>query len=152
MAASSNTSIAADPVRQFSVLIDNRVGRLSDLITNLQYGGAHVMALNVIDTSDTAIVRFVIDDNALARELMIKHGFSFHETEVLAVELSTEADLTGVLAGLLEAEVNLHYTYSFLKRPEGRCGLVLHVEDPEVAAQSLNHRGFRVLTQHDIAR
>ena len=53
---------------------------------------------------------------------------------------------------LLEAEVNIHYIYSFIKRPQGKAAFALNVEDPEVAAQALNHRSIRVLTQHDISR
>lgn len=152
MAASHSTSIAADPVKQFSVFAENRVGRLSDLIVLLQSNDVHVMAITVIDTIDTAIVRLVVDDPDKARDLMAQHGFAFHETEIVAVEIQAESDLKGVLAALLEAEVNIHYVYSFIKRPEGRSGLVLNVEDSDIASQSLNHRGFKVLTQRDIAR
>jgi hypothetical protein len=152
MAAASSTSIAADPVRQFSVFSENRVGRLNDLIVLLQKNEVHVMAITVIDTIDTAIMRLIVDDADKARRLFREHGFPYHETEILAVEINDESDLKNVLAALLEAEVNIHYVYSFIKRPEGKSALVLNVEDTDVAAQSLNHRGFKVLTQHDIAR
>lgn len=145
-------SIAADPVRQFSVFTPNRVGRLNDLIAHLQQNQVHVMAITVLDTIDTAIVRLVVDDPDCARRLLTQAGLPFHEAEILAVEMATQADLQGVLAALLEAEVNIHYVYSFIQRPEGRAGLVLNIEDPEVAAQALHHRGFKVLTQRDIAR
>lgn len=149
---SPSTSIAADPVRQFSVFTENRVGRLSDLIARLQANAVHVMAITVLDTIDSAIIRLVLDDPDKARELLVEGGFAFHETEILAVEIAAEADLKGVLAALLEAEVNIHYVYSFIKRPEGKSALVINVEDTEIASQSLNHRGFKVLSQRDIAR
>ena len=149
---SPSTSIAADPVRQFSVFTENRVGRLSDLIARLQANDVHVMAITVLDTIDSAIIRLVLDDPDKARELLVEGGFAFHETEILAVEITAEADLKGVLAALLEAEVNIHYVYSFIKRPEGKSALVINVEDTEIASQSLNHRGFKVLNQRDIAR
>ncbi len=149
---SPSTSIAADPVRQFSVFTENRVGRLSDLIARLQANAVHVMAITVLDTIDSAIIRLVLDDPDKARELLVEGGFAFHETEILAVEITAEADLKGVLAALLEAEVNIHYVYSFIKRPEGKSALVINVEDTEIASQSLNHRGFKVLNQRDIAR
>ena len=144
--------IAADPVRQFSVFTENRVGRLHDLISMLQGADVHVMALTVLDTIDSAIIRFIVDDQDRAKELMTKQVFPYHETEVVAVEITSEADIGGLLRALLEAEVNLHYIYSFIKRPEGRAAVVLNVEDPEVAAQSVNHRGYKVLSQHDISR
>lgn len=149
---SNATKVAADPVKQFSVFTENRVGRLSDLTTLLKANDVHIMALTVLDFTDTTILRLVVDDNDKARELMVNNDFPYTECDVVAVEINDEADLKEVLAALLEAEINIHYVYSFIKRPEGRAALVLKIEDPDVATQSLNNHGFRVLTQSDIAR
>lgn len=146
------TAIALDPVKQFSVFAENRVGRLYDLATVFQAHGVHLMALTVLDTTDSAILRIIVDDTDRARELMINNDFPFTETTVLVVELEGEHRVKAVLGALLEAELNIHYVYSFLLRPQGRTGLALHVEDIDVAAQALNHSGFRILTQADIAR
>jgi hypothetical protein len=146
------TKAATDPVKQFSVFTENRVGRLSDLTSLFKANDVHVVALTVLDFTDTTILRFVVDDNDKARELMVNNDFPYTECDVVAVEIGDEADLKEVLAALLEAEINIHYVYSFIKRPEGRSALVLNIEDPDVAAQSLNTHGFKVLTQSDIAR
>lgn len=143
---------ATDPVKQFSVFAENRVGRLYDLTALFKTSNVHIMALTVLDTTDSSILRLVVDDPDKARELMINNDFPYTECDVLAVEIADEGDLKGVLAALLEAEINIHYVYSFIKRPEGRAALVLSIEDADVAAQSLNSRGFKVLTQRDIAR
>ena len=71
---------------------------------------------------------------------------------LLAVEVSGDVNLKHVLAALLEAEINIHYVYAFTRRPEGRTAFALHVEDGEIGAQALGHRGFKVLTQRDISR
>ena len=71
---------------------------------------------------------------------------------MLAVEINDESELKGVLAALYEAEINVHYVYSFIKRPEGKSALAINAEDSDVAAQALTQRGFRALTQSDIAR
>ena len=149
---SQATKAATDPVKQFSVFTENRVGRLSDLTSLFKANDVHVVALTVLDFTDTTILRFVVDDNDKARELMVNNDFPYTECDVVAVEINDEADLKEVLAALLEAEINIHYVYSFIKRPEGRSALVLNIEDPDVAAQSLNNHGFKVLTQSDIAR
>ena len=60
--------------------------------------------------------------------------------------------INGVLSALLEAEINIHYIYSFIKRPEGKSALAINTEDSDVAAQALSKRGYRVLTQRDISR
>lgn len=152
MAEESSTAVATDPVKQFSVFAENRVGRLHDFTALLKAHNVHVMAMSVLDTTDSAIVRVVVDDPEKARELMISNDFPYAETEILAVEIVDESDLKGVLSALLEAEINIHYLYSFIKRPEGKSALAVNAEDIDIAAQSLNRRGYRVLTQRDISR
>lgn len=151
MAAQISTS-PNDPVKQFSVFAENRVGRLYDLTALLKQHNVHIMAITVLDTTDSAIVRFIVDDPDRAEELLINNDFPYVVCDVLGVEITDESQLQGVLAALLEAEINIHYVYSFIKRPDGRCALAINAEDGDVAAQSLNKRGFRVLTQRDISR
>ena len=151
MAAQTSTS-PNDPVKQFSVFAENRVGRLYDLTGLLKANDVHVMAVTVLDTTDSAIVRVIVDDPGKARELMVNNDYPYTECNVLAVEMNDESELKGVLDALFEAEINVHYVYSFIKRPDGKAALALNVEDADVAAQALNHRGFKVLTQRDISR
>lgn len=139
-------------MKQFSVFCENRVGRLYDLTALLKDNNVHVMAITVLDTTDSAIVRLIVDDPDKARELMINNDFPYTECDVLAVEITDESELKGVLAALFEAEINVHYVYSFMKRPEGKSALAINAEDSDVASQSLTQRGFRALTQRDIAR
>ncbi len=150
--ASRATSIASDPVKQFSVFAENRVGRLYDLTALLKSHNVHIMALTTLDTTDSTILRLIVDDPDKARELMINNDFAYSECDVLAVELTDESELNGVLAALFEAEINIHYIYSFIKRPEGKSGLAMNIEDADVAAQCLGNHGFKVLTQRDISR
>lgn len=147
-----STTTSSDPVKQFSVFAENRVGRLHDLTALLKANNVHIIALTVLDTTDSAIVRLIVDDPEKARELMINNDFPFGESDVLAVEINDESDLKQVLTALLVAEINIHYVYSFLKRPGDRTALALNVEDTDVAAQSLGLHGFKVLTQRDISR
>ena len=144
--------VAADPVKQFSVFIENRVGRLHDLVALLAKHNVHIMAMTTIDQTDTALDRFVVDDPDRARELMAAINFFFTECEVVAGEISNESQLSAVLGSLITVEVNIHYAYSFLMRPRGKSALVLSVEDNDLAASALNTRGFKVLTQRDISR
>ena len=146
------TAITRDPVKQFSVFAENRVGRLFDLTTVLQRHNVHLVALTVLDTTDSSIFRVVVDDPDRARELMINNDFPFTEVTVLAIELEGEHRVKNVLGALFEAEINIHYVYSFIQRPTGKSGLILSCEDSEVAAESLNRCGISVLTQADIAR
>ena len=150
--SAKTSSRSHDPVKQFSVFAENRVGRLHDLTSLLKQGEVHVMAITVLDTTDSSIVRLIVDDPDRARELMINNDFPYTESDVLAFEIDDESELKGVLSALLEAEINVHYIYSFIKRPMGKAALAINVEDPEVASQALEQRGFKALAQSDISR
>ena len=69
----------------------------------------------------------------------------------MAVGGEGEGRLKDLLHALLEAELNIHSVYPFLPRPGGESGLVIHIEDQEIAEQSLRQHQFRVLYQPDLA-
>jgi hypothetical protein len=148
----ARTSNAIDPVKQFSVFTENRVGRLYDLTSLLKKNNVHVMACTILDTTESTVIRLIVDDPDKARELFVNNDYAYTECEILAVEIDGESQFKDVLAALFEAEINIHYVYSFIKRPEGRAALAFHVEDSDEAARSLNNHGFKVLTQRDISR
>jgi len=142
-----------DEVKQFSVFMENKVGRLLDIVKMFSQASIHVVALSILDTSDAAIVRLVTDDPDKARVLFQEHGLAFTEVPLVVVELSSSAaDLKAVLTALLQAEVNVHSAYSLLTRPRGKAALALHVEDRECASAVLQANQFRMLTQRDISR
>jgi hypothetical protein len=151
MSAQTSTT-PHDPVKQFSVFAENRVGRLYDLTSLLKENNVHIMAITVLDTTDSSIIRVVVDDPDKARELMVSNDFPYGECNVMAVEVADESQLSQVLAALLEAEINIHYIYSFIKRPSDRTALAINAEDPDIASQALANRGFKVLQQSDISR
>ena len=152
MAAPTSKSLSGDPVTQFSIYAENRVGRLFDLATLFATHNVHIMAITTLDTTDSAIVRLIVDDPDRARELMVNNDFPYTESDILTVEIAETADLKTVLSILFEVEINIHYVYSFLKRPEGKSALALNIEDPDIAAQALAKRGIKVLSQRDISR
>lgn len=142
-----------DEVRQFSVFVENKVGRLLDIVKMFTQAQIHVVALSILDTADAAIVRLVTDDPDKARALFQEHGLAFTEVSLVVVELTSSAtDLQAVLTALLQAECNIHSSYSLLTRPRGKAALALHVEDSDVASSVLQASQFKLLTQRDISR
>lgn len=142
-----------EEVRQFSVFMENKVGRLLDIVKMFSQAQVHVVALSILDTADAAIVRLVTDDPDKARSMFHEHGLAFTEVTLLVVELSSSAaDLKAVLTALLQAECNIHSAYSLLTRPRGKAALALHVEDRDCATAVLQANQFRLLTQRDISR
>ena len=141
-----------DPVIQFSVFTPNRLGRLHDLTRLLGSHGVHVLALTVLDTTDSAIIRCAVDDPDRARRLLVENDFPFTESELLVVEIDSATDLPRLMAALLEAELNINYLYSFIPHPQGKSLVGLNMEDNEIAEQILRRHQFRTLKQTDISR
>jgi hypothetical protein len=141
-----------EPVLQFSVFADNKVGRLNELIQRFVQNDIHIMALSQLDSTECTIMRFIPDYPEVAKDLLRKYGYAFSESPILAVEIISEADIKYVTAALVEAEVNIHYLYSFIMRPNGKCAIAMNVEDNEFAATVLQARQIRCLTRGDIAR
>jgi len=151
MVTQTSKSRRADPVIQFSVFTPNRLGRLHDLIRLLNARSVHVLGLMVLDTTDSAIIRVVVDDPDRARELLVQEEFPFTESSLVVVEVNP-AELNRLMAALLEAELNINYLYSFIPQPQGKPVLGLSMEDNETAEQALRRHQFRTLKQGDISR
>ena len=137
---------------QFSVFTPNRLGRLHDLVKLLASHNVHVLALTIMDTTDSSIIRIVVDDSDKARDLLNEHGFPFTESRLVVVELSAATELSRLMSALLEAELNINYLYSFIPHPRGKSMLALSMDDNDVAEQVLRRHQFAVLKQSDISR
>lgn len=146
------TNPQRERVVQFSVFTPNRLGRLHDLVRMLAARGVTVLAMTLLDTTDSAIIRLVVDDPDQARSLLAGEKFPFAESRLVVVEVASPGDLTRLMAALLEAELNINYLYSFIPHPNGKSILGLSLEDNELAEQVLTRHQFRVLRQSDILR
>jgi hypothetical protein len=151
MSTASTTVMRPEPVTQFSVLTPNRLGRLHDLIASLNLHGVDVLAITVLDTTDSAVIRLVVDDPDRARDLLNRQSFPFTESRLVVVE-ANPTDLGRLMSVLLEAELNINYLYSFIPHPHGKSILALSLEDNELAEQALSRQHFRILRQADICR
>ena len=152
VAAKTTSGRHADAVIQFSIFTPNRLGRLRDLVSLLASRGVHVLALTVLDTTDSAIIRTVLDDPDKARDLLRENDFPFSESPLLAVEIASPDELNRLMAALLEAELNVNYLYSFIPHPAGKSIVGLSMEDNEMAEQILKRHQFAVLKRSDISR
>jgi hypothetical protein len=140
-------------VRQFSVFLPNKVGAMLDVVKLLNVHAIHVVALSVTESTDSAIARMIVSDPEGVEELFREHNIAFGVCDLMVVELREVAtQLIKMLAALLMAEVNVHFSYPLLTRPSGRAALAMYVDDAECATSVLIGEGFRLLTQSDISR
>lgn len=150
--ATAIKSPRASAVSQFSIFTPNRLGRLNELVKILGSHHVHVLALTVLDSTDSSIIRMVFDDPDKARDLLAQEGFAFTESPLVVVEVNSPEEINRLIAALLEAELNINYLYSFIPHPNGKSIVGLSMEDNEVAEQILRRHQFPILKQADISR
>jgi hypothetical protein len=140
-------------VRQFTIFLENRVGRLGMLVRTMEQHESKIVALSIEESADSALVRMICSEPDMSRDLLRKEGFSFGESELLAVELPSrrQQPLLAICSALLAAEINIHYAYPLLLRPRGPA-LALYVEDPTLAAQLLIRKGFTLIGESDLKK
>lgn len=147
------TTSARTPVRQLSVILDNRVGTLMALVRLLNEHHIEVLGLSLQESAEITLLRIVPSDPESAQTLFMERGISHTECPVIVVELHESAtNLNHCLGALLAAEVNIRQSYSLLARPNNWPLLALHVDDTEVGMDALHQAGFKVLTQGDLSR
>ena len=140
-------------VKQFSVFLPNKVGAMLDMVKLLNKQNTHVVALSVSESTDSAIARIVVSDPHRVEKLFREKNVPFGLCEVVVVEMREVAtQLVKLLAALVMAEVNVHFTYPLLIRPRGFAAIALHVDDTDCASSVLRGEGFRILSQSDISR
>ena len=85
MAAELSQQPDLGPVRQFSIFVENKVGRLNELVESLSGADVHIMALCLVDTTDSTIIRIVVDYPERAEQILDEHRFAHDDVPVLAL-------------------------------------------------------------------
>src|SRR6056300_949571 len=98
-----------DPIRQFVIYAEHKVGWLNDFISMLKEVDIHILAISVLDTTDSAVIRLIPNYPKDLARLLKERSISFTERMVLAVELEKEDSFQILTKALLRAEINIHY-------------------------------------------
>jgi len=137
-------------ITQFSVFLENRVGRLFDLVDVFEGQPLRVVAFSILDASDHAVVRLVTTRPDLARQILRTELMPFSESEILIVQLGPEQHLSDLCRVLLSAELNIHYAYSLMVRPHGATTVGIHCDDQTLAGRMLQRKGFRLVDEEEL--
>ncbi len=133
------------------MFMENRVGRLHDLLRQVERHDLKVIGLSVVDTVDFAVARIMLDNADLARETLTLGGHTFMESDVIGAVLpDSPQPYLSIFTALITAELNIHYTYPLLLRRQGRGTIALHVDDIDQGTQMLASAGIQLITEGDL--
>jgi len=140
----------APSVTQFSVFLDNRVGKLGELTDAFEGQALTLAGFTVKDATDHAVVRLITSNAVLARRLLDREALAFSEIEVLVVELGMGKSLGELCDALLSAELNIHFTYPLLVQPRRFPAIALYADDLVLSAQILRRKMFNLFGENDL--
>ena len=139
-------------IRQFTVLLENRVGQLLAVLRRFEGSRVRIVALSINDATECALVRFLLSHPEQGREILERAGLAIIETDLIGVELPEGTQpLLQVCTALLQAEVNIVQAYPLIIRPHGNPAVALMVDNLEMAMETLNSKGFTMITEGDLA-
>ena len=140
-------------VKQISVFLENRPGKLAEFVELLRGHGIDMRALSVAEAADFGVLRTIVSDPEKAQRVLAEAGFISAVTPVLAVAVSDESGaLYNILEILKGAEINLEYCYAFTTRGDEGAYMVFRVADDRIPETSelLGRNGIGTIAQEDI--
>ena len=138
-------------IRQISIFLENRQGRLSAICRALADAGINIVTLSLADTADFGIVRMIVDDFEKASAVLSAGGHVANVREVVAACVPDRpGGMAEITQALDEAGVNIEYSYAFSFRRGEKAVLVFRFDDNEKAEAALRKAGLATLDEADV--
>jgi hypothetical protein len=138
-------------IRQFTVFLENRVGKLLEVIRRFEGSRVKIVALSISDTCECAFARFLLSHPEQGREILERAGLAIVESDLIGIELPDgQQALLDICTALLQAEVNIIQAYPLLVRPRGKPAVALMVDNIEMGQDTLANKGFAMITENDL--
>jgi hypothetical protein len=134
-------------VKQLSIFLENRKGRLLEVTETLKDAGINIRALSMAESAEFGILRLVVNNPEKARTALAAGGFTVAEQEVFAVEVNDEPGSFHKVVKILAGEdINVDYTYAFVG-DSSRAVLVFKVSEDalEKAIEALDSQGVKLV-------
>ena len=132
-------------IKQLSIFIENKVGRLQAIMDTLSANDINIRALSIAETTEFGILRIITPDVEKAKKVLREVDVISKITDVIAVYIDDKAGgLAKMLKSITDANVNVEYMYAFLGRTEGKALMVLKADDEAKAEKALTASGMEL--------
>jgi len=139
-------------VKQISVFLENKKGRLKKAVHALAKANINIRALSIADTSEFGILRLIVPEPEKAKKILEENNFVVKINDVIAVEVPDKpGGLDSVLGILTEADMNVEYVYAFVEKKGEKAIVVIRTEDLESGIKVLKKAKVPLLSSEDIS-
>jgi hypothetical protein len=137
-------------MKQISVFIENKVGRLADITKYLAGHEIDIRALSISDAKDFVVLRLIVNNPNRATALLQEAHYTFSINQVVVVTIDdTPGSLAEVLDILYKNGISVEYMYAFITRQDGKAHIALRVEDTLLANDILRKNEIQLISQED---
>lgn len=138
-------------IKQLSIFLENREGRLDEVLDVLGRNDINIVALSLADTSDYGMLRLIVSDPVKGKEVLKEAGIVAMTTKVIALRVPhATGSLSKAMHLLVQNGVNVEYMYAFANGADASA--VLKTEIPEKAIRILKEGGFDVWEEEEAYR
>jgi hypothetical protein len=137
--------------KQLTVFIENRTGRLSEVLNVLKENNVNILSLSLADTTEYGLLRLIVDNANLGKEALSENGFSSLLSDVSIIKIPHKAGSLQELLGALDTEgVNIEYMYG-LSVSDEKAYVVLKVSDTDKVDAILTRMGIETVCGDNLA-
>ncbi len=126
-------------IKQLSVFVENKFGRVNDIVNTLGQNNIDISALSLADASEFGVLRLIVNDHHRAKALLNDIGVIVKISDVIAVPIDdTPGGLGKILNILRDNGLSIDYMYAFAGRNgEGKAMVVMRTNDNDAAEKAL---------------
>ncbi len=138
-------------LKQISVFLENRKGRLWKALNILSFAKINIRALSIADTSEFGILRIIVPEPERAKNILEESNFVVKVNDVIAVSIPDEpGGLDSVLEALNKLDINVEYLYAFVEKKGKNAIVVIRTEDIDAGINALEKGGVTVLKSEEV--
>ena len=138
--------------KQLTVFIENRAGRLSEVLGVLKENNVNILSLSLADTTEFGLLRLIVDNAPLAKEKLTAGGFSSLLSDVSIISIPHKVGNLQTLLKIIDSEgINIEYMYGLSIQKE-EAHIVLKASDVNKVDAILTENGIKTVTCEDLAK
>lgn len=138
-------------VKQISVFLENKSGRLAEVTKLLGVNEIDISALSIADTTDFGILRLIVNKPEKAEQILKDNGFTVSCTSVIAIAVADEPGGLAVALQILDSKsIGIEYMYAFVGKTSNEAVVILRVEKPDEAIEALTAQKIKVLSSNTV--
>ncbi|MEG1544027.1 MAG: acetolactate synthase [Tannerellaceae bacterium] len=136
-------------VNQISIFLENKYGKLSEILALLANENIRIIAATIADTSEYGILRIIVSEPQKAYKILKTNNVSANLTDVLAIATDAGAgNFAHTLGCFTQAGLSIEYMYCF--SCQNKAILILRTNNREAAREVIRRQNMESINESDL--